>query len=199
MIADAALAALLGFGLGVVTGMPIGVVNMAIVDAASRGERRFAQGIGIGGALADAVHAGLAFVGVARLLEAKPALARGLAIAAAVLIIGYALFGARRAKAATVERRAHGGIATGVLLTLPNPAALTAWAAVAASVWPTISTINAVLLAIGLGLGSALWFTLLARWVATLPAESRIRRVLPTLALVLLVGVALVGLVRAFA
>src|SRR5690606_22150843 len=61
-VLDAIAAAALGVGLGAVTGMPIGVVNVAIVDAAVRGERRFATGIGIGGALADAGHAALAFI-----------------------------------------------------------------------------------------------------------------------------------------
>ena len=51
---------------------PIGVVNVAIVDAASRGEKRFATGIGIGGAIADAVHAALAFVGIGKLVAAHP-------------------------------------------------------------------------------------------------------------------------------
>ena len=53
------LAAALGLGLGIVTGMPLGVVNVAIVDAAVAGRTRFATGIGVGGALglggADAV------------------------------------------------------------------------------------------------------------------------------------------------
>ena len=50
--------------LGVVTGMPLGVVNVAIVDAATQGRTRFAIGIGIGGGLADTVHAAIAFAAV---------------------------------------------------------------------------------------------------------------------------------------
>lgn len=194
MLADALLAAALGVGLGVVTGMPIGVVNVAIVDAAVRGERRFATGIGLGGALADAVHAALAFVGIGTLVAAHPAWSRALAIGAALVIIGYAVFGARRIVAA--RPRAGSGFITGLVLTLPNPAPLAAWAAVAASVWPSITLPLAITLAVGVGLGSALWFTLLARWIATLPADGRVARVLPKVALALLVGVALVGVAR---
>jgi threonine/homoserine/homoserine lactone efflux protein len=73
--ADVAGAAALGGVLGVVTGMPIGIVNVAIVEAATRGERRFATGIGIGGALADTVHTTIAFVGVGHVVERHPALA----------------------------------------------------------------------------------------------------------------------------
>ncbi len=194
MIADAFLAAALGFGLGVVTGMPIGVVNVAIVDAAVRGEKRFATGIGIGGAIADAIHSGLAFVGIGKLVDARPEWAKALAIVAAVLILGYALFGARRIVAA--KPRASSGIITGLALTLPNPAPLTAWAAVAASVWPSITPPLAIVLAAGVGIGSALWFTLLARWIAMLPRDGRLASALPKIATVLLVGVALVGVAR---
>jgi len=193
-VLDALAAAALGVGLGAVTGMPIGVVNVAIVDAAVRGERRFATGIGIGGALADAVHAALAFIGIAALLARHPEWTRALAIAAAAIIIAYALFGARKVTAA--RPRAGSGIATGLLLTLPNPAPLAAWAAVAASVWPDITRELAVVLAAGVGVGSAAWFILLARWIAKLPPDGQVARTLPRVALVLLVGVALVGLVR---
>lgn len=191
---DTAAAALLGFGLGVVTGMPIGVVNVAIIDASVRGEKRFATGIGIGGALADAVHAALAFIGIGRLIAARPAWSQGLAVAAAALIIGYAVFGARRIVA--TKPRTGSGIVTGLVLTLPNPAPLAAWVAVAAATWPSITTTNALVLASGVGLGSALWFILLARWIAALPRDGRVVRALPKIAMALLVGVALVGLAR---
>jgi threonine/homoserine/homoserine lactone efflux protein len=191
---ESAAAALLGFGLGVVTGIPIGVVNVAIVDASVRGEMRFATGIGIGGALADTVHAALAFVGVGHLVAVRPAWSQGLAVGAAALIIGYAVFGSRRLLA--TRPRTGSGIITGLVLTLPNPASLAAWAAVAAVVWPSISTANALVLAVGVGIGSVLWFTLLARWIAALPRDGRLVRTLPKLAMAMLVGVALVGLAR---
>jgi threonine/homoserine/homoserine lactone efflux protein len=194
IVADALVAAGLGVGLGVVTGIPIGVVNVAILDAAARGEKRFATGIGIGGAIADSIHAGLAFVGVGRLVEARPAWTQALAIAAAIVIVGYAVFGARRIVG--TKPRAGSGVLTGLALTLPNPAPLAAWVAVAASVWPSISTPLAIVVAVGVGVGSAGWFTLLARWIAALPRDGRIVRVLPKIAMVVLVGVALVGVAR---
>jgi len=193
-VLDVAIAAGLGIVLGAVTGMPIGVVNVAIVDAALRGEKRFATGIGIGGAIADTVHSALAFVGIGHLVAAYPTWNRVLAIAAAVLIIGYALFGARRITAA--KPRAGSGILTGLALTLPNPAPLAAWAAVAASIWPSITTPLALVLAVGVGVGSAAWFALLAHWIAALPRDGRVARTLPKIALVLLVAVALVGVAR---
>jgi arginine exporter protein ArgO len=194
---DVASAAGLGIALGVVTGMPIGVVNVAIVEAATRGERRYALGIGIGGAVADAVHAAIAFVGVGRVVAAHPQWSKAMAIAAGVIVAGYALAAARHRHEPSAPPRRF-GVATGLLLTLPNPAALGAWVAVAAAVWPTIALVPALVLAAGVGLGSALWFALLARVIASLPAEHHVVRWLPRVAIVLLVAIAVVGIVRAF-
>jgi threonine/homoserine/homoserine lactone efflux protein len=94
----------LGFGLGAVAGMPLGVINIAIVEAATAGRRRFAEGLGLGGAAADAIQAGLAFGGVGRVMTADPALVRGLAIAAAVAIIAYAVMAWRRRGRAAAPR-----------------------------------------------------------------------------------------------
>ncbi len=181
------LAALgLGLALGVVTGLPLGVVNVAIVDAATQGRARFAAGIGIGGGIADAIHSSIAFAGVGTLAAtySKP-----LAVGAGLVIIVYALI-ARR-----FTRRAHGkhGVVTGLLLTLPNPAALAAWVTIASAIWPTISIQNAILLGVAVGIGSVAWFTTLARL-----AKRWNPRWLPTVAALLLGGIAIYGIVRAF-
>lgn len=196
-LADVAGAAALGGVLGVVTGIPIGVVNVAIVEAAIRGERRFATGIGLGGALADTVHTSIAFVGVGRVVERHPAWLQAMAVTAATIIVGYGLFALRRPRAATVRRRRL-GVVTGLALTLPNPAALAAWIAIAAAVWPSIETVPALVLAAGVGLGSAAWFTLLARVIAALPADHRVVRWAPRIATALLVALAVFGVARVF-
>jgi len=201
----------LGFGLGVVTGMPLAVVNMAIVDAATAGRRRFATGLGLGGGAADAIHAALAFTGVGTLVTANRTLVRGLAIAAAVVIIAYAVIAWRRRHAGQAERRADAGaadagaadvqlgrgVATGFVLTLPNPAALGAWVAVAASVWPDAVPFEAALIAGGVGAGSALWFTLLARWIGRVRRDHPALTIVPRAALIVVIAIALVGVVRA--
>lgn len=182
------LAALgLGLAVGIVTGMPLGVVNVAIVDASTQGRTRFATGIGIGGGLADAIHSSIAFAGIGKLAASD---ARPLAIGAGLVIIVYALV-ARR-----LVRHAHGkhGVVTGLLLTLPNPAALAAWVAMASAIWPTISTENAILVGAGVGIGSAAWFATLARVAKRWNPPKWV----PTLAAVLLAGIAGYGIARAF-
>jgi threonine/homoserine/homoserine lactone efflux protein len=197
--ASIAAAAGLGLGLGVVTGMPLGVVNVAIVDAAAAGRRRFAIGVGLGGAAADTVHVALAFAGVGRVVTSRPELVRWLAIAAAVLIAGHAITAWRARpprRPLTDASSAARGLATGALLTLPNPGALAAWVAVAASLLPDATPAEAAALAAGVGAGSAVWFAALAHLVSRVPPEHRALRIIPRAALVALVGIAAYGVAR---
>jgi threonine/homoserine/homoserine lactone efflux protein len=193
------VAAGLGLALGVVTGMPLGVVNCAIVEAASAGDVRYARSIGLGGAVADLAHATLAFIGLGQLVVAEPAWTRGLAIAAAVIVVAYAAVTWRRAPHAPErDRRAHRGFAVGLALTLPNPGALAAWVAVAAAAWPDIAPVDAVALGAGVGVGSAVWFAVLASWVAR-RRDHRAVRIAARAALAALVALAAVGVARTFA
>jgi threonine/homoserine/homoserine lactone efflux protein len=202
-----------GAGLGVATSMSPAVVNVSIVDAAVAGRRWFATGLGLGGAAADVVHAGLAFAGVGRVVIADPRLVRGLAIGAAAVILAYAAFawrrrGPARGHAAPAASDASGpppartgqlgrGAVTGFLLTLPNPAALGAWVAVAAATWPGAALEEAAVIAGGVGAGSALWFTLLARWVSRVRRDHPALTWIPRIALAALIAIAAIGVVRA--
>jgi threonine/homoserine/homoserine lactone efflux protein len=164
------IALLIGLALGVVTGLPVGIVNVAIVEAAHAGRAGFARRLGAGGALADAIHAGVAFVGVGRVIEERPEWKIAMAIATGAVIAMYAthVVRRRRRKQPPPER---GGVLVGFLLTLPNPGALAAWIAVAAVVWPSISPAGALVLAAGVGAGSAVWFTALS-WIASRRPET---------------------------
>lgn len=214
---DLVAALALGVGLGAITGMPLGVINVAIVDAVIAHERRHARGLALGGALADATHTLLAYAGLGRLVTARPQYARWLAIGAAIAIIAFAIAAWRRRHLARAngERAAESastsaptpatstdtplvrGIVSGIALTLPNPAALAAWVAVAAMTWPDASIAVAIAMALGVGIGSAAWFTMLGRLVAKVRPDHRALRIVPKVALVVFVGIALVGVIRA--
>ena len=196
-------AAGLGVLLGVLTGMPLGVVNIAIVDAAIARRRSFALGIAFGGALADATHAALAFLGIGRVVTAHPEWTRALAAVAAVIIIGYAVVAWRRGSAPPTDRSDRAdtigrGAATGLALTLPNPGALAAWAAVAASLWPAATVTEALVFAAAVGIGSAAWFAALGKLVARVRRDHPALGYVPRIALALFVALALVGVARAF-
>jgi threonine/homoserine/homoserine lactone efflux protein len=205
-----------GAGLGVATSMSPAVVNVSIVDAAAAGRRWFATGLGLGGAAADVVHAALAFAGVGGAALADRRLVRGLAIAAAVVILGYAALAWRRRRAAPGDaargdrsappsgedparrgRQLGRGAVTGLLLTLPNPAALGAWVAVAAAAWPDAAPSEAAVIAGGVGVGSAVWFSLLARWISRVRREHPVVTWIPRVALAGLIAIAAIGVVRA--
>lgn len=225
----------LGLGLGVLTGMPLGVINVAIVDAVIARESRHARGLALGGALADAMHTLLAFVGFGRLVTARPDLARYLAIAAALAITIFAILSWRRRRkktgdgptfpvsairtptddgsstrdapsthdasstrdAPSTDTSIARGVLSGIAMTLPNPAALGAWVAVAAMTWPHASIAVAASVALGVGVGSAVWFTLLGWLVSRVPPEHRALRIVPRVALALFVVIAVVGVARA--
>jgi arginine exporter protein ArgO len=198
-----AAAAGLGLGLGLITGLPLGVINVAIVDAAAARRLRYATGLGLGGGAADAVHATLAFVGIGRLLLERPDLSRGLAVVAALVITTYAVVAWRRHRQApeataeaTVPSSIARGIATGAALTLPNPGALAAWVAVATSVWPHATTTEACTVGGSVGLGSMLWFVLLARGIGRVRPDHPALSFVPRIALVVLVGMAAAGVLR---
>ena len=89
------------------------------------------------------------------------------------------------------------GVISGIVLTLPNPAALAAWVAVAAMIWPHASIAVAIAMAAGVGIGSAAWFAFLARLVSKVRPDHRALRIIPKLALVLFVAIAGLGMARA--
>ena len=193
----------LGISLGVITGLPLGVVNVAIVDAVAADRRRYAIGVGLGGALADTVHSLLAFVGVGRVVTERPDLVRILTVVAALTITAYAVLAWRRHRrpptkpsAATTSSSLGRGIPSGIALTLPNPGALAAWVAIAAALWPHATLREAIGVGLGVGLGSAAWFTVLAHLVSRLRRDHPLLAYLPLVALVMLVGVAIVAVVR---
>lgn len=192
-----------GAALGAATGIPLGVVNVALVEAAVRAGRRHATGIALGGALADGTHAAIAFAGLAPLLA--PYRTWLLALSAA-LVLAYAALILRRAPPRdpdrmpvlrTVPTGFGRGVVIGLGLTLPNPAALAAWVAVAGVVMPRASVAVGVAGAVGVAIGSAAWFALLARIAGTEALRGRVARWMPRMVALLLVGFVAIAIARA--
>jgi threonine/homoserine/homoserine lactone efflux protein len=206
-VLDVGFALAAGVALGAATGVPLGVLNAALIEAATRVGRRHATGIGLGGALADGVHAGLAFAGLAPLLARVDLARRALLVASAAIVVGYAVVVWRRRATATVPRSpvfstGEGGTLRGVwiglALTLPNPAPLLAWVAVAGVVLPDASVAAALAGALGVVVGSAAWFALLARIAASGALDGRAARWVPRVVAVVLVGFAAAAVAQAF-
>ncbi len=197
MVIDLAVAFASGVALGAATGIPLGVVNLSVVEAAARAGRAHATAIGIGGAIADTLHAGLAFAGVAPMFDDHPAALRVMAAVSAAIVVGYA-FVVVRGRPRAIAPRATGGVVLGLMLTLPNPAPLAAWIAVAGATLPGAAPAVGIAAAIGVGLGSAAWFALLAHLAARGRSSPLVTRWLPRAVAVVFVAVAIAALVRAW-
>jgi L-lysine exporter family protein LysE/ArgO len=169
------LALLRGIVLGFVAGIPIGPVNAAVIDTAIRKCFRRAMAIGVGGAFVDFVYSQIAFLGLGALFAHEPELANVLlAVGGMVLIV----FGAVALRAPPVSpvsvpnqrpvvaRALLAAFATGVLITIANPAALVSWVLLAGTVLSGMTKLQAFVAGIGIFIGTTLWFLIVA-WLAT--------------------------------
>lgn len=191
-------AAGIGLALGVLTGIPLGVVNVAVIELAGR-DRRRATWLGAGGAIADATHTTIAIVGYGAVITRSAIATRVLAVVSAAIVIAYAAWIVRGRRGTDVPARpvpasAARAMATGLALTLPNPGALMAWTAVAAALFPAVTTGEAIACAAGVGIGSAAWFATLAR----IAAHTRLgdRRWAANAVAAVLLALAVVAIVR---
>lgn len=163
---------LIGAALGALTGVPIGPLNVAIIDAAYRHHLRRAIAVGLGGAVADTTYASLGILGLGQLLTAHAAVPPILYGVSGIVLIVYGVLTARAqpvdpgvAGQADVEGKSYfwGGFGTGIALILLNPATLITWVVIVGSSMPDDATRGEGLAAaVGIGCGSALWFTVVA-------------------------------------
>jgi threonine/homoserine/homoserine lactone efflux protein len=162
---------------GALTGVPIGPVNVAVIDAAYRHTLRRAIAVGFGGAIADALYAGLGVLGVTPILRTYPSVLTILYAVSGVILMVYGFLTARSqppTPAAPTEaihpeesgvvnrREVRQGFTVGVALILLNPAAVVTWVVIMGSIIPDANTWEGIACAIGVFIGSWSWFSLVA-------------------------------------
>ena len=162
----------IGFAAGAVTGIPIGPVNVAVIDAAYRFTLRRAIAVGIGGALADMMYAALGVLGVTPVLRQYPSVPPILYAISGVILLVYGFLTARSQPVTPAQGSNSGppdprremwqGFTVGLLLIVLNPAALVTWVVIMGSIIPAASPVNGIACAIGVALGSFSWFALVA-------------------------------------
>ncbi len=165
---------LLGVAAGALTGVPIGPVNVAVIDAAYRHTFRRAIAVGLGGACADCLYSGLGACGVTPFLREYPSVDAVLyAISGAVLLV-YGFLTARSQPVTPAHpdgvkkpepddaHEVRMGFRTGLALILLNPAALVTWVVVVARMIPPASRFEGAFFAVGVFAGSWSWFSLVA-------------------------------------
>lgn len=161
----------LGFGLGLVVAAAIGPISLLCIRTVLRGRLRAGIAIGLGAAVIDTAYATLGALGAGRVLEVE-ALRVGFGIAGAAVLAALGLrtlwsafrvrLGGESAEEVASARRAF---LTSLAATASNPTTIASWAAVfaAASTASAVEgTASAAFLLLGVGLGTATWFTALS-------------------------------------
>lgn len=168
---------LIGAAAGAITGVPIGPVNVAVIDAAYRHTLRRAFAVGVGGAIADGFYAGLGVVGVTPVLRTYPSIPPLLYLASGIVLLAYGFLTARsqpvapaqpspdeaRESTATMRRRElWSGFTVGLALILLNPAAIVTWVVIMGQIIPDATLTEGIACSIGVACGSFGWFALVA-------------------------------------
>jgi threonine/homoserine/homoserine lactone efflux protein len=163
---------LIGIAAGALTGVPIGPVNVAVIDAAYRHTMRRAIAVGLGGALADGIYAVIGLVGVTPFLNRNPSIPPILYLLSGGVLLVYGFLTARSQPIATAatdsspklepSREMWSGFTVGLALIILNPAAIVTWVVIMGSIIPEPTLTGGIACALGVMLGSFGWFALVA-------------------------------------
>jgi len=172
---------LIGIAAGAATGIPIGPVNVAVIDASYRHTLRRALMVGLGGAVADMLYSGLGVLGVTPVINNYPIVPPILYAVSGIILLVYGFLTARSQpvqpvvpseevddasashKAIQVRREMWQGFSVGVALILLNPAAVVTWVVIIGQLIPDIqNNWEGLACALGVLIGSWAWFALVA-------------------------------------
>ena len=166
---------LTGVAAGALTGVPIGPVNVAVIDAAYRHTLRRAIAVGLGGACADFLYSALGILGVTPVLRSYAIVSPILYAVSGIVLMVYGFLTARSqpvtpaaheaATADAPENELVLGFKTGLLLILLNPAAVVTWVVITEQIADHLgspSKLTGLLCALGVMVGSFGWFCLVA-------------------------------------
>jgi threonine/homoserine/homoserine lactone efflux protein len=173
---------LIGVAAGALTGVPIGPVNVAVIDASYRHTLRRAISVGLGGACADCLYSALGVLGVTPIIRSYPSVPPILYAVSGIVLLVYGFITARsqpvtpaakpdvvasltqtqRQKAIDDRHEMWRGFRVGVALIVLNPAAVVTWVVIMGSIVPEASPLEGVFCAVGVFCGSWSWFALVA-------------------------------------
>jgi threonine/homoserine/homoserine lactone efflux protein len=163
---------LFGIAAGALTGVPIGPVNVAVIDAAYRHTLRRAIAVGMGGACADGLYSALGVLGVTPVLRTYPTVPPILYAVSGIVLLIYGFMTARSkpvtptqneaTKDVEPSREMWSGFTLGLALIVLNPAAIVTWVVIMGSIIPDATPINGIMCSLGVIAGSFGWFALVA-------------------------------------
>jgi threonine/homoserine/homoserine lactone efflux protein len=162
---------LIGAAIGAITGIPIGPVNVAVIDAAYRHTLRRGISVGLGGAIGDFFFSGAAMLWIGPHVLGRPGVKPVLFAISGVVLMVYGVLTARSQPPAAPATAPHSippyhevwnGLTVGVGLILLNPAAIVTWVVVVGAHLNNLTTWEALAAAVGVFLGSFAWFSFVA-------------------------------------
>jgi threonine/homoserine/homoserine lactone efflux protein len=163
---------LFGVAAGALTGVPIGPVNVAVIDAAYRHTLRRAIAVGMGGACADGLYSALGVLGVTPVLRTYPTVPPILYAVSGVVLLVYGFLTARSQPVTPAQndapkdvepsREMWSGFTLGLALIVLNPAAIVTWVVIMGSIIPETTPLNGIFCSLGVMAGSFGWFALVA-------------------------------------
>ncbi|MBK9032546.1 MAG: LysE family transporter [Myxococcales bacterium] len=162
---------LIGAAIGALTGVPIGPVNVAVIDAAYRHTLRRGVAVGLGGAIGDFIYSGAAMLWIGPHVIGRPGVKPVLFAISGVVLIVYGILTIRSRPPAAPAAAPHlippyhevwNGLTVGIGLILLNPAAIVTWVVVVGSHLNDLTTLEALGAAGGVFVGSLAWFTFVA-------------------------------------
>jgi len=163
---------LIGLSIGVLTGVPIGPTNLAVIDAAYRHTIRRAMGVAIGAAVADMVYAGVGINAIGPLLTNNPGVPPVLYAISGIILTVYGAITVRAqpiSPAATEAPRATlpsqemwSGVTVGLALIFLNPAAIVTWVVVVGPHLANAEGLEGPAATVGVLVGSFSWFWFVA-------------------------------------
>ena len=162
---------LIGAAIGALTGVPIGPVNVAVIDAAYRHTLRRGLATGLGGAVGDFIFSFLGIVGVGPYLLRQPGVKPVLFLISGLVLIVYGALTVRSQPPPPPAAPPHtaprgqevwSGFTVGLGLILLNPAAIVTWVVVVGSHLSEATATEGIAAAFGVFLGSLAWFAFVA-------------------------------------
>ncbi len=160
-----------GLALGLVAGLPLGPASAAVADTAIRKSLSRALAVGLGGALVDLVYCLAVVSGLGVVFEHSPRLQETFLAVGGVMLILFGVFTATRrpvdlghpSSPRPVEARTFlRYVATGVAISVANPALVVSWVLLAGTVLAGLNRLDGVLASASVFVGVMGWFALVA-------------------------------------
>jgi threonine/homoserine/homoserine lactone efflux protein len=160
---------LIGAIVGVISGVPIGPVNLAVIDAAYRHSLRRALVVGLGGALGDGVYSLIGILAMGPVLARYPVVSPVLYAVSGLGLFIYAIrvirsqpdMPVRKPQQARAPRQEPlwSGFLVGLGLVLMNPASIITWVLIVGLFLHGVTPGDGLAAAVGVSVGGFAWFT----------------------------------------